>query len=152
MPRTLQDVASTMGAILFVMIAITFGGFFLWSAKFGGLLPKSLRSRSCQGEGWRAAFPAASKQQIRELLSLFVSAFGFYETEKLKLSPNDPLLQIYRSLHPHRGQADALEFETLVEDLSRKYRVDLVAVWREDLTLGELFAHTTAVIASPPPP
>lgn len=89
----------------------------------------------------RRACPTASKQQIREFLSLFVSAFAFSESEKLKLQPEDRPYHIYRALYPHRWQADALEFETLCRDLQQRYSLDLEHVWEEDLTLGELFDH-----------
>jgi hypothetical protein len=150
MTTSTLSITSPLGITLLLLAVL--GGFFLWSAKFGGLLPKPLRSRSCQGKNWRSAFPDASKQQIREFLSLFVSAFAYRETEKLKLNPGDSLLQIYRLQYPRSGQGDSLEFETLVEDVSHKYGLDLQAIWREDLTLGELFAHTTAVLPAPPAP
>jgi hypothetical protein len=103
--------------LLLLVFAI---GFALWAAKFGGRLPRALRSRSCQGAGWRSAFPSASKQQIREFLSLFVSAFAFDESERLKLNPSDQPLEIYRSIYPHQWQPDALEFETLARDLQKR--------------------------------
>lgn len=130
-----------MSASLLLLVAVIIG-LALWVVKFGGRLPKTFRGRSCQGRGWRGAFPSASKQQIREFLSLFVTAFAFDESEKLKLSPSDPLIRIYRALYPHRWQPDALEFETLSHDLQVRYSLNLAGVWNEGLTLGELFAHT----------
>jgi len=129
-----------MSASLLLLVAVPIG-IALWAVKFGGRLPKGLRARSCQGAGWRSAFPSASKQQIREFLSLFVSAFAFNESERLKLSPSDRPLQIYRGLYPYRWQPDALEFEALTRDLQNRYALNLAAVWRESLTLGELFAQ-----------
>jgi hypothetical protein len=131
--------------LLLLVIVIT--GLVLWAVKFGGRLPKAFRGRSCQGKGWRTTFPSASKKQIREFLSLFVTAFAFSEGEKLKLSPSDQLLVIYRALYPHRWQADALEFETLSRDLQDRYALRLEGIWNEQLTLGELFAHTLSARA-----
>jgi hypothetical protein len=116
----------------------------VWVLAFGRRLPRKLRRRSCQEGGWRRAFPAASKPKIRKFLSIFVSAFAFDDKEKLKLHPDDPILSIYRAHNPHRWQADALELETLADELRRAYGVQLSAVWSERLTLGELFAHTRA--------
>src|SRR5689334_7415552 len=111
---------------------------------FGGHLPKPFRNRSCQGSSWRKAFPSASKQQIREFLSLFVSAFSFKESEQLKLMPSDSVLAIYRAVYSHPWQPDALEFETLSQDFEKRYKVKVEAVWKDDLTLGELFSYALA--------
>jgi hypothetical protein len=46
--------------------------------------------------------------------------------------------------------ADALEFETLVENLRRSYSVDLAAIWNENLTLGELFTECTKITPNTP--
>lgn len=71
---------------------------------------------------------------------MFTDSFAFRDKDKLKLNPNDQLLNIYRALYPHKWQADALEFETLAEVLESKYSVDFSNVWRDGLTLGQLFA------------
>jgi hypothetical protein len=129
-------------SVLILLLVVAIVGLAFWAVRFGGRLPKAFRGRSCQGRGWRSAFPSASKQQIREFLSLFVTAFAFNEREKLKLNPSDPLLRIYRALYPHRWQPDALEFETLSHELRSRYALDFAGIWNEELTLGELFAHT----------
>ncbi|MBP8133361.1 MAG: hypothetical protein KAY13_03745 [Zoogloea sp.] len=81
----------------------------LWSVLFGGRLSKPYNTRSCQGKGWRIAFPSASKQDIREFLAVFVDAFAFSQKERLKLNPEDQVLQIYRAIYPSRWTPDALE-------------------------------------------
>lgn len=98
-------------------------------------------ARLCQGKNWHRSFPKASKEEIRQFLSTFTASFAFDDREKLKLNPNDQLLDIYRALYPHKWQADALEFETLRDDLQSKYGVTFSSVWREGLTLGQLFQH-----------
>ena len=112
-----------------------------WAILFGGKLPVPFGARSCQGKNWRRSFPGASKNEIRQFLSTFTDSFAFRDREKLKLNPNDQLLDIYRALYPHKWQADAMEFETLSGELKSKYGVTFSSVWREDLTLGQLFAH-----------
>jgi len=114
----------------------------LWSVLFGGRLPKPFHGRTCQGKGWRSAFPASPTQDIREFLSLFVEAFAFSQKERLKLNPEDQILQIYRAIYPSKWTPDALEVETLAKDIEAKYGFSLESVWHEQLTLGELFQVT----------
>jgi hypothetical protein len=105
-------------------------------------LPGPFASRGCQGKGWREAFPSAPKSEIRQFLVLFVDAFSFPNKEKLKFSPDDKILSIYRALYPSRWMPDALEVETLAKDIEAKYGLPFASVWSENLTLGELFAIT----------
>ncbi len=84
-------------------------------------------------------FPTTSKQEIREFLRLFVCAFALNEKEKLKFSPNDELLEVYKAIYPREWQADSMEFETLDDDLKAEYGLSLEEIWHEKLTLGELF-------------
>lgn len=111
----------------------------LW-LNFGTSLPRRYRLRNCEGRSWRNEFPSATKQEIREFLLLFMSAFAFKDNEKLKFSPHDRIWEIYRELYPNYWTADALELETLTEDLLTEYEFSLAAIWSEKLTLGEVFA------------
>jgi propanediol dehydratase small subunit len=124
-----------------LVIAVMFG-ISLIAAYFGLNLPKRYRERSCQGRLWRREFPAAPKTEIREFLTLFVKGFAFRESDKLKFHPSDELLQIYRALYPSKWQADALELETFSKLIKSRYGVDLSSIWREDLTLGQVFGAT----------
>ncbi|MCS0628853.1 hypothetical protein NX786_05860 [Telluria mixta] len=112
----------------------------LW-LRFGTSIPKGYQFRKCQGAQWRRAFPQATKEDIREFLLLFVAAFAFRDSEKLKFSPDDRIWEIYRDLYPNRWVADALEIETLTDDLKAKHGIALGEIWTEKLTLGELFAR-----------
>lgn len=111
----------------------------LW-LKFGTSLPRRYRARKCEGAQWRSAFPQATKDEIREFLLLFTSAFAFRDSERLKFSPHDRVWEIYRDLYPNRWVADAMELETLTDDLSAKYGIALSEIWSEKLTLGDVFA------------
>lgn len=113
----------------------------LWVVFFGGHVPQPFRSRSCQGKGWKKAFPCAGKQEIREFLTVFVKAFAFSDQEKLKFSPDDQILHIYRALYPSKWQPDALELETLAAEIASRYGLKLESVWTTELTLGQLFGH-----------
>jgi hypothetical protein len=124
---------------LTVVIITTVAASVLWGLRFGGRLPRPYFGRSCQGAGWRRAFPNASKQEIRAFLQIFVDAFAFDGIERLKLNPNDRIMDIYRALYPKKWMADALEMETLARDLQRGYELTLVDIWKDGLTLGELF-------------
>lgn len=126
---------ATSTALLIAAIA----GTIIWAVFFGGELPVPFGARTCQGRDWRRSFPDASKDEIRQFLSTFTESFAFKDRGKLKLNPNDQLLDIYRALYPHKWQADAMEFETLSDDLQSKYGVNFNSIWREGLTLGQLF-------------
>lgn len=115
--------------------------FVLWVVFFGGHVPQPFRSRSCQGKGWKNAFPCARKQEIREFLTVFVRAFAFSDKEKLKFSPDDQILLVYRALYPSKWLPDALELETLAAEIESRYGLKLETVWTADLTLGQLFGH-----------
>ena len=110
----------------------------LW-LRFGTSLPKRYQSRKCEGAQWRRAFPQAPKDDIRDFLLLFTSAFAFRDSEKLKFSPNDRVWEIYRDLYPNRWVADALELETFTDYLDAKHGIMLGEIWSEKLTLGEVF-------------
>lgn len=124
------------GLVALLVIA----GVLLWGVLFGGRLPRQYRARACQGRAWRSTFPDASKAEIREFLELFVSAFAFSSSERLKLNPDDQLLAVYRALYPHRWMADALEVETFSRAFERRYGVSLASAQAEHITLGALFA------------
>ncbi len=105
-------------------------------------LPLPFRTRSCQGKGWRQAFPDSTKENIRSFLTIFVDAFAFKDIHRLKFSPEDKILGIYKTLYPKPSLSDSLELETLASTVEKKYGIDFSSVWNEQLTLGELFAAT----------
>ena len=106
------------------------------------------RNRTCQGRGWRRSFPDARIKDIRDFLLLFMQAFAFSGDDKLKLNPDDKILEIYKALYPSKWMPDALEFETLAKNLWRKYSVDLGTIWKDELTLGDLFTECILTVAS----
>ena len=95
--------------------------------------------RSCTGRAWTQAFPGASKAEIRNFLRLFVDAFAFPRKRSLQFAPTDPLLGVYRALDPITAWPDAPELEELAPRLEKTYRVDLRSIWRDDLTMGDIF-------------
>ncbi|MBI5385664.1 MAG: hypothetical protein HZA90_13380 [Verrucomicrobia bacterium] len=119
----------------------------------GGVVGHMNRSRSlrpywqrvCMGIRWRRRFPDSSKNEIREFLNIFVDAFLFRRTRRSRFSPDDRVLDVYRALYPPGDRlADSCELETLVLRLEKRYDIDLHALWREGISLGELYEHTRA--------
>ena len=111
----------------------------------GGQLPNPLRYRTCQGRLWRRAFPSASKKEIRDFLSLVVSAFSFTDSDRLRIRPDDELLGIFRAAKPHKRPTQADEIESLAAALRSRYGVKLGDIWHDGLTLGALFRNIQAV-------
>ncbi len=100
-------------------------------------------SRACTGAQWRRRFPQASKADIRAFLGIFVDAFGFRRSRRLCFAPDDRVMDVYRTLHPPKwAVADVFELEDLVLFYDRAYGINLVPLWHENMTLGELFACT----------
>jgi propanediol dehydratase small subunit len=103
-------------------------------------------NRRCTGSLWRRRFPQTPKPEIRAFLDLLVSALAFSESKRLCFAPDDHIMAIYRALYPYpKVMADALELETFVSDVRERYGVDLLPLWRDDITLGELFSHATKI-------
>ena len=128
-----------------IVLVIIFASLVLLiSAKYGRRLPRPYRFRTCEGRGWRLAFPSASKNEIRSFLLLLVSAFAFADKDKLKFRPEDKISDIYRALYPGRWMPDALEMETLERDLRKRYAPELSSIWRDELTLGDIFSRIRA--------
>ena len=129
----------------YIIISIFILSVFVWVIVFDGTiaddtLPKKYRKRSCSGRSWKKAFPKNSKTEIRNFLLLFASAFAFSSKNKLKFEPEDKVLDIYRELYPSKWMPDALEIETLAEDLEKEYSISFNDLWHEDVSLGEIFS------------
>jgi len=93
------------------------------------------------GIRWRRRFPESPKTEIREFLSTLVDAFGFRQSRRCCFSPDDKLMDVYRALYPPGSIADNMELETFSLKLEKRYGIDFLALWREDITLGELYAQ-----------
>ena len=57
-------------------------------------------------------------------------------------------MDVYRALYPIRGTPDSMELEDLITRLQKRYGVEILASWREDITLGDLFTQTRPHAAS----
>ncbi len=98
--------------------------------------------RGCTGRHWRQRFPNSSKSEIRDFLDVFVEAFGFRQNWRLCFAPEDRAMDVYRAVNPLDGAPDDMELEILVEDLEKRYQVNVLSSWREEITLADLFART----------
>ena len=112
-------------------------------------LGEHLSRRRCQGRSWLRAFPDASKAEIRDFLALLAEAFGLYRSERMKLSPEDRVMEVYGLLYPHpEVTPDCLELETLARLLEDQYGLDLERACQDDVSLGALFALTRGTCAA----
>ena len=101
--------------------------------------PRVYWDRVCAGREWRQAFPDATKEEIRKYLQVFIAAFAFRKTRRLKFRPSDKIIDIYRACYPIKGWPDSLELETFAIKVEDDYRVNLAKDWNPDMTLGDIF-------------
>ncbi len=99
-------------------------------------------SRSCTGRDWKKRFPNVPKKDIRDFLEAFIDGLAFSSKKRLKFNPDDPVMDIYRSLYPTTGWSDALELETFSVNLKKRYGFGLEQVTDHDITLGTIFEMT----------
>ena len=59
--------------------------------------------------------------------------------KKLSFAPDDKISEIYRTINPQVGGADALECETLIAECQEHYGVDITEGFSESTTLGDIF-------------
>lgn len=131
--------------LLLILMLVIFVGIYFAGPKANAMLGP-FWARRCEGRAWKRTFPHASNAQIRQFLEIFVDAFALPRSRMLRFAPLDRLMDVYRALNPP-GWPDSLEFETLDEQLRRRYGFELRHAWKENLTLGELFARVHALVA-----
>src|SRR5689334_1156832 len=92
-------------------------------------------SRRCAGRAWRKRFPSATKEEIRDFLRLFVAAFLLEKKRALSFSPDDKVMDVYRTIYPSPIMADALETVTFARECQRNFGVDITKDCEADPTL-----------------
>jgi len=127
--------------LLILLPVVAVGVYFVGPRSHGGLGP--FWARRCEGRAWLRTFPSVPKEDIRQFLAIFTNAFALPKARMLRFAPADRVLEIYRAINPP-GWPDALELETLDRSLQDTYGLRLGEIWKESLTLGELFARATA--------
>jgi propanediol dehydratase small subunit len=111
---------------------------------------RKLLDRPCAGIRWHRRFPSEPHNDIRSFLKMFNQAFSFGEIQTCTFGPDERIFEIYIARYvPHLTVDDHLEFEFLAEALQATYARDLATIWRKDLTLGDLFSLTHAIIFGP---
>lgn len=98
--------------------------------------------RACAGRDWRREFSDTSKEEIRTYLKIFVEAFAFPYSRKLKFQPSDKIIDVYHACYPVKGWPDSLELETFAIMVEKTYNCDLTKEWEPEMTLGQAFAMT----------
>ena len=106
-------------------------------AKFRPTAVSQLAAPACVGRDWKHAFPNASNSSIRDYCGLIVDAFMLPKSYLLKLPPRTPLAEIYKAVTT--DGIDNFEYETLELLIDKQYKISLISIWRDDLTLGDLF-------------
>jgi len=98
--------------------------------------------RSCTGRAWMRRFPAAEKEEIRAFLGIFIDAFDLDQKKKLAFSPDDRVIDIYRTMYPKNSLIDDMECERLVIECEEHYGIDITKHCSENATLGDIFNAT----------
>ena len=120
-----------IGAIIVVWVVF-------WSVERIRL--RSYACRPCQGRAWKSVFPTAKKAEIRDFLGAFIDGFALPRRLKLKLSPEDKPIDIYRIVS---AGIDSFEFESFGMELERKFGKGLDEKMDDAWTLGDIFRHVT---------
>ncbi len=131
---------------LFVLILV---GVILVQLREQNQVQKTLNpywQRVCAGIRWRRRFPSSSKSDIRDFLSLVVDSFGFPKSRRCCFRPDDKVMDLYHALHPPGSWIDDMELDTLCASLEKRYRIDFTPLWREDITLGEIYERTSGSV------
>jgi propanediol dehydratase small subunit len=123
-----------------VVVGVVFD---LYTARRSRQLLSAYWRRHCTGRLWKRRFPTSSKRDIRQFLRLFAHAFSF-PGRQLNFAPDDRVIDIYRALYPDASTPDGLELETFATAVQQQYGISVAGIWREDLTLGELYARAAS--------
>lgn len=107
-----------------------------------------LFNRPCAGREWRRRFPDAPKEEVRQFLQMFVDSFSLERERYLTFRPDDQIMEVYRAINPPKWTvADSLELETFALAIESRYGFSLKSIWRDELTLGEVFSGAGSVTA-----
>lgn len=105
-----------------------------------------LFNRPCAGREWRRRFPDAPKEEVRQFLKMFVDSYSLEPERYLAFRPDDRIMEVYRAINsPKWTVADSMELETFAFEIERHYGFSLKSIWRDELTLGEIFGRARTV-------
>ena len=104
---------------------------------------RKLLDRPCAGILWHRRFPKVPHDEIRAFLKMFTDAFAFDEVHFCNFRPDEQPIEIYSARYvPLLNADDHSEFESLADALKTTYGIDAYPVWRDGMTLGDLFELT----------
>lgn len=87
--------------------------------------------------------PDSANKDLRAFLTLFLVGFNLPTKYYLSFRPSDRIMDVYRTIHPPQWSAvDSMELESFADLLERRYDLSLASIWRDDLTLGEVFRRS----------
>ena len=114
--------------------------------------PIKYTSRSCNGRQWKKHFPDAQNDEIRRFLAGLAEAMGFDESDILKFSPTDKVIDIYLSNYGDETPiCDDMECERFAMFICDELKVPsekLKNAWEtDDFTLGDAFLLTQKSIS-----
>ncbi len=98
--------------------------------------------RGDQTRRWLERFPATDAADSEAYHHLLADAFDFSVEQVNCLQPDDRLMEVYRAKYPRGSLGDCLELERLGMALTERHGVDLLSIWQNDITLGEVFEQT----------
>jgi hypothetical protein len=120
----------------------------VWSVRAWVTMTRRLQpflNRPCTGRTWKRRFPRTPARDIRAFLLVFCTAFTFPRSRALSFLPEDRLADIYHAQNPPEyGLLDSESLEVFAQQLAATYGLELRSFWRDDLTLGDVFARVRA--------
>ena len=124
---------------LTILISVAVG-FTMATVIWAGLARRRFLKRPCAGIRWHRRFPNAPHEDIRAFLQLFSRSFGFKDHQICVFRPDDRVKDVNSAFEPL--PMDAMELEEFADEYQRRYGLDLEKVWRDNITLGEMFDLT----------
>ena len=91
------------------------------------------------GPSMDETFSGCRKRRNQSVLRIFIDAFDLDQKKKLAFSPDDRVIDIYRTMYPKNSLMDDMECERLVIDCEEHYGIDITKHCPENATLGDIF-------------
>lgn len=134
----------TIGFWILILLVLLVGGIILWDCRqsrrlFCVPLPRAFRDREPQATAWRNTCDDARFEKADAFLSMLCEAFSFNPDDRYQFAPDDRIMDVYYACYPRWmfwRIADAMEIESLMMDLSRRFH--LADEELPEMMLGEI--------------